>query len=75
MNQRLTELYRSCRTKEALASQDAYTSADVLIGTEVAKFAELLVRECANVAFDEYAKTNGAESGESAILKHFGVKE
>jgi len=39
------------------------------------KFAELIVRECANIAFDEYAATNGAESGESAILKHFGVEE
>lgn len=39
------------------------------------KFAELIVRECADVAFDEYAATNGAASGESAILKHFGVEE
>lgn len=39
------------------------------------KFAELIVRECAGVAFDEYAATNGAASGESAILKHFGVEE
>ena len=39
------------------------------------KFAELIVRECANIAFDEYATTNGTESGESAILKHFGVEE
>jgi hypothetical protein len=37
------------------------------------KFAELIVRECANIAFDAYAATNGADSGESAILKHFGV--
>ncbi len=46
MNERLTELYRSCRSKEGLASQDEYKSADVLLGTEVAKFAELIVREC-----------------------------
>ena len=39
------------------------------------KFAELIVRECANIAFDEYAATDGADSGESAILKHFGVEE
>ncbi len=39
------------------------------------KFAESIVRECANIAFDEYAATNGADSGESAILKHFGVEE
>jgi hypothetical protein len=39
------------------------------------KVAELIVRECANIAFDEYAATDGADSGESAILKHFGVEE
>ena len=41
--------------------------------TYTQKFAELIVRECANIAFDEYAATNGTDSGESAILKHFGV--
>ena len=39
------------------------------------KFAELIVKECAKIAFDEYAATDGADSGESAILKHFGVEE
>ncbi len=38
------------------------------------KFAELIVRECASIAFDAYAATDGADSGESAILKHFGVE-
>jgi len=50
MNERLTELYRSCRNKEALASQDEYKSANVLLGSEVEKFAELLVRECAKIS-------------------------
>ena len=38
------------------------------------KFAELIVKECANIAFDAYAATDGAESGELTILKHFGVE-
>jgi hypothetical protein len=42
---------------------------------DIEKFAELLVKECAKIAFDEYAATDGADSGESAILKHFGVEE
>lgn len=80
MNQRLTELYRSCRTKEALASQDAYTSADVLIGTEVAKFAELIVLECINAVMDgtkegdHYAMQieQHFDKSQGGIL-HFGV--
>ena len=44
-------------------------------GSSFIKFAELIVRKCAGIAFDEYAATNGAASGESAILKHFGVTE
>jgi hypothetical protein len=69
MNERLTELYRSCRPKEALASQDQFQSADVLLGTEVEKFAELIIRECA-------AKADLAEPFQSSdlILKHFGVE-
>jgi hypothetical protein len=41
----------------------------------VQRFAELIVRECASIAFDAYAATDGADSGESAILKHFGVEQ
>jgi len=44
-------------------------------GKTLEKFAMLLVKECAKIAFDEYAATDGADSGESAILKHFGVEE
>jgi hypothetical protein len=38
MNERLTEIYKSCRPKEALASQEQYNSSNVLIGSEVEKF-------------------------------------
>lgn len=48
MNDRLIEIYRSCRPKEALASQDQYQSANALLGSEVEKFAELIVKECEN---------------------------
>ena len=50
MNNRLTELYRSCRPKEALASQDQFKSANALLGTEVEKFAELILAECIDIA-------------------------
>lgn len=73
MNERLTELYRSCRTKEALASQDSFKSADVLIGSEVEKFAKLIVEECADVG----SKFSQAHPDDISfqIKKHFGLKE
>jgi hypothetical protein len=78
MNERLIELYRSCRSKEALASQDQFKSADVLIGTEVAKFAELIVRECLNKIENEaaqYAEPVWAFELVNDIKEHFGVEE
>lgn len=69
MNQRLIELYRSVRPVEALKSQDIYESANVLIGSEVEKFAELIVRECALVVH----KKTGPKSALD-VLEHFGVE-
>ena len=40
MNERLTELYRASRPKEALASQDEFKSANALLGSDVEKFAK-----------------------------------
>ena len=37
------------------------------------EFAELIVRECAGIAFEEWQ--HSGTSGESAILKHYGVEE
>ena len=39
------------------------------------KFAELIVRECATVAFDDWCEGTNEESSEMAILKHFGIKQ
>jgi hypothetical protein len=73
MNERLTELYRSCRPKEALASQDQFQSANALLGSEVEKFAELIIKQCALTAGlmeHEERKGIGAQ-----ILDNFGIKE
>lgn len=73
MNERLTELYRASRPKEALASQDEFKSANALLGSDVDKFAELLVKECANfVQF--YYKDHACESIAHDMKKHFGVE-
>lgn len=52
MNEKLTELYRASRPKEALASQDEFKSANALLGSDVEKFAELLLKECIDIAND-----------------------
>jgi hypothetical protein len=83
MNERLIELYRSCRPKEALASQDEFKSANVLLGSEVEKFAELLIRECVDIiarrkdeAIDNDWRVDEAMSTASLdIMEQFGVKE
>jgi len=38
------------------------------------EFAELIVRECGNIAFEHWALTHDT-SAQEVILKHFGVEE
>jgi len=73
MNERLTELYRSCRPKEALASQDQYQSANVLLGTEVEKFAKALVKDCSRLL--ETRDPREEPSPHIYLLKVFGVND
>jgi hypothetical protein len=79
MNERLTEIYKSCRPKEALASQEQYNSSNVLIGAEVEKFVELIVAECCNVLQTETIRHDGYGYNQGSLHKkikdHFGVKE
>jgi hypothetical protein len=78
MNERIQELYKSCRSKEALASQEQFQSANVLLGTEVEKFAELIIRECCFTG-EQYAEGLIDPSHYAFINKkikeHFGVEE
>lgn len=41
---------------------------------QLEKFAELIVRECARVAFDDWCEGTNESSSEMAIKKHFGVE-
>lgn len=80
MNEQIKQLYEQAhieRRQEYFSSvvDPTIKSVSVTRQFDPDLFAELIVRECANIAFDEYAATNGADSGESAILKHFGVEE
>ena len=72
MNEVLTKLYRASRPKEALASQDEFKSANVLLGSDVEKFAKLIVRECADLV--DRAIGDGGVDGR-VVKEHFGVEE
>lgn len=76
MNERLIEIYRSCRPKEALASQDQFKSANVLLGFEVEKFAELIVKECMEqvwYTYEDKLNENISDVIKERMAKHFGV--
>ena len=82
MNERLTELYRAARSKEALASQDKFQSANVLLGTEIEKFSELMIREGVKVMYDNAIErkvppdiVQTPTHYAIAVLKHFGVEQ
>ena len=61
MNQRLIELYDQATILEG--------NGDYVAGElDPEKFAELIVKECANYAFSD-------DQERVAMLKHFGVKE
>ena len=71
MNEHLTEIYRSCRPKEALASQDQYKSANALLGSEVAKFADLLIEDCIRTL-----RNNGYDDAAKCLHDvHFGIDD
>jgi hypothetical protein len=72
MNERLTELYRASRPKEALASQDEFKSANALLGSDVDKFAELIIVECAKQV--DWILAEGGKTQGDLIKEHFGIK-
>lgn len=83
MNERIKELYKSCRPKEALASQEQFRSVDVLLGAEVENFAQLIIQECAKIIREDLKKfpasdmswTCAMEESAKVVEKYFGVKE
>jgi len=74
MNERLTELYRASRPKEALASQDEFKSANALLGSDVEKFAKLLIEECAWLVDENDISLPYGTFGK-LIKQHFGIEE
>jgi len=68
MNERYKELRRQATLVETYTSHDG--SAHEGRSVDLEKFAELIVRECANIAADQ-----SAIRPEYRIRKHFGVEE
>ena len=71
MNERIRELAEQASHQ----SPDGYPVTIPYSKDFVKKFAELIVRECATVAFDDWCEGTNEESSEMAILKHFGIKQ
>ena len=71
MNQHIVEIYRSCRSKEALASQDEFKSANMLLGSEVEKFADALIEDCIHTL-----RNNGYDDAAKCLHDvHFGMDD
>jgi hypothetical protein len=79
MNERIKELYKQA----AQFGQDDYNNRrrnrgpvyeeDELTNIVNQKFAELIVKECGNIAFEHWALTHDTSSQE-VILKYFGIE-
>lgn len=75
MNERLKELYSDAAL---YAFDQRFIPGPVRELQEVIteKFAELIIKECAKVAFEsDLTMAIGQRGADSAILKHFGIKE
>ena len=70
MNERIKEL---ARQSGALPTQDCGVPQWYIDEDEFEKFAELIVRECANRA--TWAQDTSAADIGGEVLKHFGVEE
>jgi hypothetical protein len=68
MNERIKELEILCRIAEYNEFGDV-----VEVGFDYKKFAELIVKECAELATKEYNNYGSLHGND--LLKHFGVEE
>jgi hypothetical protein len=71
MNEQFEKLIAEAFFDESadVPSDKIYTLNDPLMQ----KFAELIVRECGNIAFEHWALTHDT-SPQEVILRHFGIK-
>ncbi len=75
MNERIRELAKRAGHRYIPSSNSGPLRVEYLT-PELEKFAELIVRECAEVADDGFASSNfGNGITGQQLLKHFGVEE
>lgn len=67
MNERIRELYKQAEKSVAFLSNSNESKEKII----QQRFAELIVRECADVAFLEA----NSRKTQRAVLQHFGVEE
>ena len=72
MNQRIQALARTAGL--GFHGESITMLQDELPETVLGRFAELIVRECAKVAFNDWCDGTNEGSSQMAILKHFGVE-
>ena len=66
MNERIKQL--ADEAFKGLGTNPVYATAMIYASKELEKFAELIVKECANYAYSD-------DQDHKAMLKHFGVEE
>jgi hypothetical protein len=72
MNERVKELLLAAGVNDNWNEADWYSLSPEM----VQKFAELIIKDCARVAFEsDLTMAIGQWGADSAILKHFGVTE
>lgn len=72
MNQRIRELWDKAAQEAAAYPSGQNNSWETQVKF-MEKFAELIVRECGKVAFDDWCEGTNESSSQIAILKHFNV--
>jgi hypothetical protein len=73
MNERIEKLVRQAGLTQAKDFKSGDEVKNFVFGNGLEKFAELIVKECANRA--TWAQDTGAADIGGEVLKHFGVEE
>jgi hypothetical protein len=76
-SERMNEKFEALAIKAAGREFQSFATSDLDSQEKIEKFAELIVRECANLPFKSTGEvtTIGEIAVSNMILKHFGVQE
>lgn len=71
----MNENIENCLYQAGLTAQGCWDELDDYVREGIEKFAELIVRECANVVADAVDHREPASTYVDKIKRHFGVEE